>query len=125
MVLIDYKKGRTIAYCLLFILLVHNVIAMAVTRMLTTIPGIMTSFVSLFTVTLLSKFYRKEAENSISDFVTGLFNRRKFVTDAENYVSEKPPFYLANVAVRDFAKIVDKITSLSHKYRINHWIHSD
>ena len=107
MVLIDYKKGRTIAYCLLFTLLVHNVIAMAVTRMLTAIPGIMTSFVSLFTVTLLSKFYRKEAENSISDYVTGLFNRRKFVTDAEIYVSEKTPFYLANVAVRDFAKIVD------------------
>lgn len=107
LVFIDYKKGRTIAYCLLAVLFVHNVVTMAVTHILTAIPGVMTSFVSFFTVTLLSKFYRKEAENSISDYVTGLYNRRKFVTDAENYVSAKTPFYLANLAVRDFAKVVD------------------
>lgn len=107
MVFIDYKKGRFVAYGLLALVILHNCLTIIQQQILTPVPGVLMVFVSFFTVTILYKFYAKQSRNSVTDYVTGLPNRRKFVEDVENLVQEKKNFYLANFAIRDFTRIVD------------------
>ncbi|MBQ0052113.1 MAG: bifunctional diguanylate cyclase/phosphodiesterase [Treponema sp.] len=107
MVFIDYKKGRILADITMFLVMLQNIATMLLTHTLNGIPGLFSSIISVFTVGVLARFYRKQAENSITDLITGLQNRRKFIEDAEAYVANRTPFYLANIAIKNFAKIAD------------------
>ena len=107
MVLIDYKNGSKLAFGLTGISLVSTIIPIFVKHTLSPLPGLATSLVSLLSIYVIYSFYKKSTINSLTDFITGLPNRRYYVRYVNQQLEVKHPFYLAVIEIEDFKNIND------------------
>lgn len=106
-VILNYSTGRIVSVSLIILAILQNIFVMHTSKSFSPLPGVISLLVSLFTIELIARFYKKKAVNSITDIVTGLKNRRIFAEDAQNLVLNKQSFYLANLAIKNFTGIID------------------
>lgn len=107
MVFIDFKKGSKIAFCLMSVSVGIALVPIFRIHSLAPLPGIITLLVSFVSIIIIYSFYKKSSINSLTDFITGLPNRRYFVVEMEERIASKQNFYLAYIEIEDFKNIND------------------
>ncbi len=107
LVFIDYKIGSRIAIGLMSFSVVTAFIPIVMIHNLAPVPGVLTMMVSFITIIIISSFYKKSTINSLTDFITGLPNRRYYVKYVNQKLEAKQSFYIAYVEIEDFKNIND------------------
>ncbi len=107
MVFVDYEYGRRISEIIIGISCFSNTMGMLHTHDLASLPGLGTTIISLTAIEIIAFFYKRNSENSITDFITGLRNRRFFVSEIEKKIEEIKPFYLAYFEINELRSIND------------------
>ena len=107
MVFIDFKKGSKISFCLMSVSIGIALVPIFRIHSLAPLPGIITLLVSFVSIVIISSFYKKSAISSLTDYITGLPNRRYFVREIQERLASKQNFYLAYIEIEDFKNIND------------------
>ena len=107
LVFIDFKRGIKIAVSIMGISIITAIIPMFINHNLSPLPGVITVFVSFISVIIIYSFYKKSTINSLTDYITGLPNRRYYVRELNKRLEEKQPFYLVCIEIEDFKNIND------------------
>ena len=105
MVFIDYRLGSKVSFTLMTISFAHTLILMARTRSLQSIPGIVNMLISFVSILIIYFFYKRSTRNSITDFITGLGNRRLYTQMTTDMILSKKDFALVCVEIEDFKQI--------------------
>lgn len=107
LVFTDYKKGIKISFALLsiaFINLLYGIIKM---KALSSLPGLITNIVAIFTVIIIYSFYKRLSISNLTDYVTGHGNRRSYVKIINEHINAKKAFTVACVELEEFKHIND------------------
>lgn len=107
LVFTDYKKGIKISLALLsiaFINLLYGIIKM---KALSSLPGLITNIVAVFTVIIIYSFYKRLSISNLTDYVTGHGNRRSYVKIINEHINAKKAFTVACVELEEFKHIND------------------
>ena len=107
LVFVDYKIGSRIAFGIMGFSVVTSFIPIVMIHNLAPIPGVLTMAVSLVTIIIISSFYKKSTISSLTDYITGLPNRRYYVKYVSQKLEAKESFFIAYVEVEDFKNIND------------------
>ncbi|MCR5725170.1 MAG: bifunctional diguanylate cyclase/phosphodiesterase [Treponema sp.] len=107
MLFIDYSIGLVIALIIISLNLTSSLIDILCKRSLAPLPAILSSLISVLTLFIVYKFYKRAAVSSQTDFITGLYNRRKFSEDLDNKILQGKPFFLASLEIEGFKHIND------------------
>lgn len=107
MVCTDYRKGLRTSLILMSCSLLFMVRSIVVMKRLTPVPGIANTLIMMFAVSILYKQLAQREKDIVTDFLTGLKNRRGLVGMMEQKISEKRPFYLFYVDLDDFKFVND------------------
>lgn len=113
MVSIDYKMGRIMA--LVFMLgsvffMFMNIIR---TGDMSSLPGIYNSIITIVSVMIISNGLSKADKRAVTDYLTGLRNRRGLVTLIDKSIKDKKSFSVVYFELENFRTIND---NLGHKY---------
>ena len=107
LVFIDYKIGTRIACAIMIISVAFALIPIVMVHTLAPLPGVITMLVSFITIIIISYFYKKSTINSLTDYITGLPNRRYYVKYVNQKIESKESFYIAYIEIEDFKNIND------------------
>ena len=107
LVFVDYKIGSRIAFGIMGFSIVTSFIPIVMMHNLAPLPGVLTMLVSLITVIIISSFYKKSTISSLTDYITGLPNRRYYIKYVNEKIESKDSFYIAYIEIEDFKNIND------------------
>ena len=107
LVFIDFKKGSKLAFGIMALSLLAAMNPIIGSHNLAPLPSVVTSLVSFITVLIIYSFYKKSTINSLTDFITGLPNRRYYVKYVNHQLEAKNNFLLACIEIEDFKNIND------------------
>ena len=107
MVMIDFQNGSKLAFGLMGISFVNSVIPIFTKHTLSPVPGVVTILVSVLSIFIIYSFYKKSTINSLTDYITGLPNRRYYVSYVNHRLEAKQSFFLACIEIEDFKNIND------------------
>ncbi len=107
LVFIDFNKGSKIAFTLMGFSIGPALIPIITAHSLAPLPGIITNIVSFISIIIIYSFYKKSSMNSLTDYITGLPNRRYFVNEVNERINSNQTFYLACIEIEDFKNIND------------------
>ncbi|MBQ5933878.1 MAG: bifunctional diguanylate cyclase/phosphodiesterase [Lachnospiraceae bacterium] len=113
MVCLDYKIGRVLAYIFTLGSIFFMFMGIIRSGEMSSLPGIYNSIITVVSVTIISLGLSKADKRAVTDFLTGLRNRRGFVTLLENSIREKKHFHVIYFEIENFRIIND---NLGHKY---------
>ena len=107
LVFTNYKVGSKIAFSLMTFSLITSIIPIFNNHTLSPLPGLISTLVSLVSVIIIYSFYKRSAINSLTDYITGLRNRRCYVNEVNARLETKQSFCLACIEIEDFKQIND------------------
>ena len=107
LVFTDYKKGFFIGVILILISTINLFFGMLMTHSIVSMPGMVTSVVSLITLVTIYFFYGKLSVSNMTDYITGQGNRRSYVKEVTEHLESRKSFTLACVELEDFKHIND------------------
>ena len=107
LIMIDFKNGSKLAFGLTGVSLANSLFPIFTKHTLSPLPGVVTTLVSLLSIIIIYSFYKKSTINSLTDYITGLPNRRYYVRYVNSRLETKHPFYLACIEIEDFKNIND------------------
>ncbi len=107
LVFIDYKIGSRIAIGLMTFSVVTAFIPIVMIHNLAPVPGVLTMIVSFITIIIISSFYKKSTISSLTDYITGLPNRRYYAKYVNEKLEKEESFYIAYIEIEDFKNIND------------------
>lgn len=113
MVIVDYKGGRIVANILLGGALLGMVRTIIFMREIAPLPGVCNMLIYIVTLNLLSNLLKNREQTILTDFLTGLFNRRGLYQLLIKKVSKKKPFYVIYLDLKNFKMIND---NHGHRY---------
>ena len=113
MVCLDYKIGRVLADIFTLGSIFFMFMGIIRSGEMSSLPGIYNSIITVVSVTIISIGLSKADKRAVTDFLTGLRNRRGFVTLLENSIREKKHFHVIYFEIENFRTIND---NLGHKY---------
>ncbi|MBP5179216.1 MAG: bifunctional diguanylate cyclase/phosphodiesterase [Lachnospiraceae bacterium] len=113
MVILDYKKGRILSYLFMGISIIFMLIGIIARGDMSSLPGIYNAIIALISVVIISTGLAKADKRAVTDFLTGLKNRRGFSALLEKAIREKKPFHVVYFEIENFRTIND---NLGHKY---------
>ena len=113
MVCIDYKLGRIIS----FIFMIGSIIFMfmGIIRQgdMSTLPGIYNAIITIVSIVIISNGLAKADKRAVTDFLTGLRNRRGLAALLDKSIGDKKKFCVVYFEIENFRTIND---NLGHKY---------
>jgi len=107
LVFIDFRKGSKLAMGIMALNILSALNPIIGSHNLAPLPSVVTSLVSFITVSVIYSFYKRSTLNSLTDFITGLPNRRYYVKYANQQLEAKRNFLLACIEIEDFKNIND------------------
>lgn len=113
MVCINYKLGRVLVVIFMIGSIIFMLIATIRQGNMSTLPGIYNSIISIVSVLIIGGGLEKADKRSVTDFLTGLRNRRGLSTLLESSIKEKKPLHVVYFEIENFRIIND---NLGHKY---------
>jgi len=113
MVLIAHKKGLISAYIFQALNIGFMTTEIIRHHNISTLPGIFNGIVSVVSVTLIYIQLTRSTKMAITDYMTGLMNRRGLVKYIDNKVLDKNQLFLIYLELDNFRVIND---NLGHKY---------
>lgn len=105
--------GAYFSYLVMLCSMITGIVSTVFFGNLTSLPGCINSFVGLFTLHVISYQYGKSKKDSITDFVTGLGNRRGFTKTLKQKLYEHKSGAVVYIQLKDFRSIND---NLGHEY---------
>ena len=112
-VMLDNKRGCRISDILLGICLVAMLRAVIFLGVTNPIPGIFNIIIYIITLNIIGSFLNKREKEAITDFLTGLENRRGLYNYLNAKVLGKEPFYVIYFDLDNFKMIND---NQGHRY---------
>ncbi len=113
MVCFDYKLGKRLALIVMSINLVFMIMGVIKSGNMNAIPGIFNSVISAVCVLIISNELNKSEKRAVTDYLSGLRNRRGLTALLEAKVKDKKPFHVVYFEIDNFRTIND---NLGHKY---------
>ena len=104
-VFISYRNGIFLALGLSVISLARAIIPIIRFHSLAPIAGMMGTAISIFSLAIIYSFYKRASVNSLTDFITGLRNRRSYEKEMTERLCVNRPFCLACIEIEDFKQI--------------------
>ena len=113
MTCLNNKVGSKIAYVLLGISSFGMLMGMVKTHNLVSLPGLVTNLLALISIIIITYQLKKSELDSISDYVTGLLNRKGLVRELEKKNASKRKYYMIFIHIKNLKSIND---SLGYEY---------
>ncbi len=105
MVFASYKIGIVIASILSCRALVSSLMPIVRYHTLSSLPGVVSTIISFVTLLIIYSFYKKASLNSLTDYITGLRNRRSYAREMTERMNENNPLALVCVEIESFKQI--------------------
>ena len=102
LVFTDYQKGFKIALTFDLIATLNLVITMAIRHSIVSMPGLVTSIVSIITLITIYRFFKKLSISNLTDYITGQGNRRSYVKEVNEHIEARKSFTIACIELEDF-----------------------
>lgn len=113
MVSIDYKMGRIMALVFMLGSVFFMFMNIIKTGDMSSLPGIYNSIITIVSVMIISNGLSKADKRAVTDYLTGLRNRRGLVTLIDKSIKDKKSFSVVYFELENFRTIND---NLGHKY---------
>ena len=113
MICFDYKRGRIITFVYLSASMIYMIIGLIRMGNMTVLPGIYNTVITAISVLIISRELEKSEKRAVTDYLTGLRNRRGLASLLELKIREKKPFHVVYFEINNFRTIND---NLGHKY---------
>lgn len=113
MVVAEYKKGLIISLALLGFSFISILSRILRSGDMTALPGLLNLLFSIICLFIIALQFRKIEKNSITDFSSGLYNRRGFVKALDQRVGTKKKTTLLNLQFMNIREINDNV---GHEY---------
>ena len=107
LVFIDFRKGSKFALGIMGLSILAALNPIIGSHNLAPLPSVVTSLVSFITILIIYSFFKRSSINSLTDFITGLPNRRYYVKYVNQELEARTSFYLACIEIEDFKTIND------------------
>ncbi len=107
MVFIDCKVGFILALIIIWGVINNNVYGIIKSHSLSPLPGLISALAFLLSIVVVFIFYRRSYRSSQTDFITGLKNRKNFLSTLETKTLLKKNFILAFLEIEDFKQLND------------------
>ena len=112
-VVLDYKRGRILTYLYMGGSIFFMLVGIISRGEMSSLPGIYNSIISIISIAIISSGLAKADRRAVTDFLTGLKNRRGFSALLEKAIRDKKPFHVVYFEIENFRTIND---NLGHKY---------
>jgi len=112
MVIVEYRIGLWVSLAIQGFALISVVMKTIMVGRLDTLPGCLNIVLYIATLHVIAYQFRKIERDSITDYLSGLYNRRGFVQKLQQQVSKKRG-YLIYLQFKNFREINDNI---GHEY---------
>jgi diguanylate cyclase (GGDEF)-like protein len=113
MICFDYKRGRVITFVYLTASMVSMIVGLIRLGNFTSLPGLYNTVITAISVLIISRQLEKSDKRAVTDYLTGLRNRRGLSSLLELKIREKKPFHVVYFEINNFRTIND---NLGHKY---------
>ena len=113
MVCFEYKLGKKIAFIFMTGSMIVMIIGMIKKGEMSALPGVYNTVITAVSILIISKQLEKSDKRAVTDFLTGLRNRRGLTSLIEKKIHEKKPFHVVYFEIDNFRSIND---NLGHKY---------
>ncbi len=113
MVCVDYKKGSIISYVFLGGSIIFMIVSIITRGNMSSLPGIYNTIITMVSILIISNGFKKADRRAVTDYLTGLRNRRGMTQLLEKTIREKKPFHVVYFEIENFRTIND---NLGHKY---------
>lgn len=109
----NQRLGTITSYFMIVFTIFANALGMIMEKNMNAIAGITTMLVTLLAITVLRRQLLIREKDGVTDFLTGLKNRRGMTQLLEEWVERKKPFYLLSLDLDNFKSIND---NRGHKF---------
>lgn len=107
--LISYKTGARLSYGLMVIVTLYDLLGIMRTHSLGPLPGMINALLAIGAIFVISKQFRAIEKESITDFVTGMYNMRGFLDGIEEKIAGRSPFSVIYFRIDNFRAINDNL----------------
>lgn len=109
----NQRIGTITSYFMIVFTIFANALGMIMEKNMNAIAGIATMLVTMLAITVLRRQLLIREKDGVTDFLTGLMNRRGMTQQLEEWVERKKPFYLLSLDLDNFKSIND---NRGHKF---------
>lgn len=109
----NQRLGTITSYFMIVYTILANAAGMVMAKNMNAVAGIATMLVTMLAITVLRRQLLIREKDGVTDFLTGLMNRRGMTQQLEEWVERKKPFYLLSLDLDNFKSIND---NRGHKF---------
>lgn len=109
MVCADHKRGPVLAYILTAGSILSTSLAMIIMKVYSALPGVTNMMITIIAVFLLSRQFAISEKEKVTDYLTGLSNRRGLAEILKAKTSKKKEFYVLYIDLKNFKLINDNL----------------
>ncbi len=107
--LISYEVGTRISLTLIAFVVLLDIMGIVLTRSLAPLPGLLNALLNLVMIYIIGKQFRIVEMESVTDYVTGLYNMRGFLDTLNQKIEKRMPFSLLYFRIDNFRMINDNL----------------
>lgn len=107
MVKIDYTYGGHVSFILITFSIINLCLRIFKSHNIAPMPGVFNMSIYLVTLTILTKQFIIRDKEAVTDFLTGLSNRRGLYNILETKIEDNNPFYVVYLDLGNFKMIND------------------
>ena len=104
---VNYKVGTFISLGFMVFSIISMIMAISRAGNLGALPGLCNVVIYIITMLLLCRQFRIREKEAITDFLTGLINRRGLYKELKRNIEKKKPFYVIYLDLENFKMIND------------------
>ena len=114
MVFVNYKIGIYFACVLSGFSLISSITPIIKFNSLSSLPGAIGTIIYLIMLIIIYSFYKKASVSSLTDYVTGLENRRSYEIKISERLKNNKSFAVACIEIEDF-KNINNLTGIQNE----------
>ncbi len=107
--LISYEVGTRLSAVLILFVCAVDVMGIIQTDSLAPLPGLINALLNLILILIIGRQFRVVEQESLTDYVTGLYNMRGFLETLNSKISTHAPFTLLYFRIDNFRMINDNL----------------
>lgn len=109
MTCISFRIGARLSYGLMIFLLIYDLFGIVHTKSLGPLPGMINALLCIAAIFVISKQFSLQEKESITDYVTGLYNMRGFLDTLQEKIAKSSPFTVVYFRIDNFRMINDNL----------------
>ena len=109
MTCISYRAGARLSYGILIFTVLYDMVGILHTKSLAPLPGAINAMLAFLAIFIISKQFRLVEQESLTDYVTGLYNMRGFLETIEKRIAARSLFTVIYFRIDNFRMINDNL----------------